>query len=688
MDRSPSTHLPCILIVDDDDVDRRAIQRQVGGQFAFLEADNEAMATSLMRAHQPDCVLLDYYMPGSDSMALLRLCVQYRIPVIVLTGVENERIAAEATVNGAAACLAKTTLSQAALTQALAEAMAGRSEGREHYLKAELYRRIREEPEIFDFLQQGSLDGVWYWDLEAPKHEWMSPRFWEIFGYDPAAQPHLAAAWQDMIHPDDLQTALANFHRHCEDPSHPYDQVVRYQHRNGSTVWVRCRGLAIRDAQGKPIRMLGAHTDITLLKATEAELYREIMERQQAEAALRQAHDELERRVQERTAELAAVNEGLRTEIEARKQAEAGLRENEARLRAIVRTAVDAMITIDEQGRIESCNPASERMFGYRADEMLGRNVAMLMPPRYGDEHDAYLARYLATGDAKIIGIGREVEGKRKNGSIFPLDLSVSEIHVEGRRLFTGIVRDITARKQAEIDLQRYASDLERSNRELDQFAYVASHDLKAPLRAIDHLAQWIAEDTADALPEASRQDLALLRQRVDRMTELLDSLLAYARIGRSASESATIDTPQVARKILSLLDIPETFTIRVDPDLPSFQAPAAAVELVLRNLIGNALKHHDRADGCVSISGRDLGGEIELCVADDGPGIAPAYHDQIFKMFQTLKPRDQVEGSGVGLALVKKTVEHYGGSITVASEENGGAQFVVRWPKRNGIRS
>ena len=146
------------------------------------------------------------------------------------------------------------------------------SQDDDHYLKRELYELIRKNPAIFDFLQAGSLDGVWYWDLESIDNEWMSPRFWELMGYDPAEKKHLASEWQDLIHQDDLKLTLENFKLHCENPDHPYDQLVRYRHKDGSTVWVRCRGLAIRDDTGKPIRLLGAHNDFTAFKTTEQEL--------------------------------------------------------------------------------------------------------------------------------------------------------------------------------------------------------------------------------------------------------------------------------------------------------------------------------------------------------------------------------------------------------------------------------
>lgn len=138
-----------------------------------------------------------------------------------------------------------------------------------HYLEEELSQLIRTDPSIWQFLQEGSLDGVWYWDIENPEQEWMSPEMWRLFGIDPATKRHDPAEWQDLINPDDLKLALENFHAHCADPGHPYDQIVRYRHADGSTVWVRCRGIAIRDAAGKPLRMLGAHTDLTAVKRAE-----------------------------------------------------------------------------------------------------------------------------------------------------------------------------------------------------------------------------------------------------------------------------------------------------------------------------------------------------------------------------------------------------------------------------------
>lgn len=155
-----------------------------------------------------------------------------------------------------------------------------------HYLKEELYDLIKSDDRVFDFLQNGSLDGIWYWDINNPEHEWMSDRFWTVLGYDPKEKEHRADAWQDIIFKEDLATAVENFNKHCECADHPYDQIVRYRHADGSTVWIRCRGIAIRDEQGKAIRMLGAHTDVTSLKNTEQELKKKTLKLEQINSEL------------------------------------------------------------------------------------------------------------------------------------------------------------------------------------------------------------------------------------------------------------------------------------------------------------------------------------------------------------------------------------------------------------------
>ncbi len=160
-----------------------------------------------------------------------------------------------------------------------------------NYLERELYERIRAEPDLFEFLQQGSLDGIWYWDLENRDHEWMSARFWEVLGYDPREKAHLASEWQAVIFPEDLELALANLEAHLADPAHAYDQIVRYRHKDGSTIWVRCRGTAIRDAEGRAIRMLGAHNDVTALKRAEEELRRHTGQLERAYRMLREQAD-------------------------------------------------------------------------------------------------------------------------------------------------------------------------------------------------------------------------------------------------------------------------------------------------------------------------------------------------------------------------------------------------------------
>ena len=222
---------------------------------------------------------------------------------------------------------------------------------------------------------------------------------------------------------------------------------------------------------------------------------------------------------------------------------------------------------------------------------------------------------------------------------------------------------------------------MERSNRELDEFAYIASHDLRSPLHGIENLVNFIREDTEEILPEPSRMHLAKLRARVKRMDTLLTDLLAYSRATRQSHQVELVDPAALLGEVVELVAPPPGFTITIAEPMPTLLTERVPLATVFRNLVSNAVKHHHRTDGKVLISARQQIDLVKFVVADDGPGIAPVFHERIFDIFQTLKPRDQVEGSGMGLALVKKIVERFGGSVGLDSAESQGASFWFTWP-------
>jgi PAS domain S-box-containing protein len=378
-------------------------------------------------------------------------------------------------------------------------------------------------------------------------------------------------------------------------------------------------------------------------------------------------------------AELAQANIALQRGMKERQLAD-------ELFRLAVESAPNAMVMINHTGHIELVNSQTEVLFGYHRDELLGQPIEILVPERFRQQHPAERARFLKTPMVRAMGVGRDLYGLRKDGTEFPVEIGLTPVTTDDGVFVLSAIVDITERKRIEEQLQHYIAELERSNKELDAFAYVASHDLKAPLRAMDSLAQWIAEDAEDILPADSRRHLQTLRQRVKRLEGLLDDLLDYSRAGQEQAPIEVIDTGVLVASIVELLAPPPAFTVTVAPDMPTLRASKAPLGQIFRNLIGNAIKHHHRLDGRVEVTAHDHRRMWEFVVADDGPGIPAAYHGRIFQMFQTLKPRDEVEGSGIGLAVVRKIITSRGGTITVESAEGQGARFRFTWPKQ-GLR-
>jgi PAS domain S-box-containing protein len=360
----------------------------------------------------------------------------------------------------------------------------------------------------------------------------------------------------------------------------------------------------------------------------------------------------------------------------------------EERLRSIVNHVVDGIISIDERGVITTFNPAAERIFGYSADEVVGQNVRILMPEPYQGEHDSYIRNYLRTGQAKIIGIGRVVAGRRRDGQTFPMELAISVFRLGGERHFTGIVRDITERRRMEQELQQRLAELAENDRQKNEFLAMLAHELRnplAPLRNGLHLLE-----TPDISGQVRRSALDIMGRQLTQLIRLVDDLLDVSRIiqGKIELRRQVVDVGNVIeraaetaqpgidarRQTLHMEFPPQPLWVDVDP---------IRLAQVVANLLNNAAKYSpDRSSIFVTVTVD--GGHAVLSVRDQGVGIAPDVLPHVFDLFvQADASLSRTEGGlGVGLTLVKRLVEMHGGQVSAASSGPGqGSEFTIRLP-------
>jgi PAS domain S-box-containing protein len=498
--------------------------------------------------------------------------------------------------------------------------------------------QIQQSESRYQLLVRGLNVGEWDWNVATGALYW-SPRLLEIIGVTESEfVPHYSE-FENRLHPEDKTRVVEHLQSHIRNRT-VYDTEFRLRRQNGGYAWVHATGQGYWDDEGCAIRVVGSVDDIS--------------ERKMAEE----------------------------------------------RFQKIVEFSPYPIVVIDTAGEIVLTNRQTENLFGYQRAELFMKNVELLVPERFRARHpqhrdDYFASRAVQVQETRRMGSGLDLFALRKDGTEAPVEIGLIPIQTATHSYVLCTIIDITQRLAAEAQTQKFQEDLKAqvaertaqlaaSNRELEDFASFASHDLKAPLRGIRAIAGFLEEDLEQHLTTQSRGHMNQLNQRAQRMEKLLDDLLEYARISEpgEAKSSETTRGDVLMQEIIGLLAPPEQFHITLTGPFAEIQLRRMPLQQVLMNLLGNAIKHHDKPSGNIAVAIEDTGPAFAFTVADDGPGIAKKFQDRAFKMFQTLKPRDQVEGSGMGLAVVRKHVESVGGTLSLESEENAGCTFRFTWPR------
>lgn len=502
---------------------------------------------------------------------------------------------------------------------------------------------------------------------------YVSPHVEKLLGYTAKEWVEDPILWYQRLHRDDRARWNEEFSLTI-NRAQPFKGDYRFWAKDGRVVWIHGEVTVVRDEAGRPSFLQGIGYEITELK--------------QAEEVLRRSREELEAMVQSRTTEITAVNKSLEAEIGLRERIEVHMRRSLKEL-ADVKSALDehSIVAItDPQGKITYANDKFCAISKFSRAELMGQDHRLINSGHHSKEFMRNL--WSTIGQGKVWK--GEIQNRARDGSIYWVDTTIVPfLNADGKPAqYVAIRTDITERKAAQEKQNALLGELKEINEQLNQFAYVVSHDLKAPLRAISSLADWLLADYGDKVGDTGREQFNILLGRTRRMNALVDGILRYSRVTRQHEDRAPVDVNQLLKEVCELLSPPAGITVHLQPGLPVLVCERTRLMQVFENLISNAIKYMGQPSGEIFVGGEAAGDCWKFHVRDTGPGIDKKYHDKIFQIFQTLAARDERESTGIGLAIVKKTIELSGGKIWIESEPGRGSTFFFQLPKAPAPRT
>lgn len=486
--------------------------------------------------------------------------------------------------------------------------------------RQELFERLEQSEQRYQMIANSISDIITITDTES-RFTFVSKSVAAIVGWLP--EQLLGRSVYEYIHPQDVPAirAASRLQKvHLQPVSHEF----RFLKAAGGYVWFETVVQAILDGEGKLVAFQGVSRDVTEHRATERRLR------------------QLWHLFEQSSSMLAVVN---------------------------------------PEGKLDYINPSMTRYLGMCDPDIILMDCDMLLPQ--GIDPKQLYQYHQAVFNHKAWNA--ELTGKVADGRAVTCLISVSPVKDDLGETTHCVLEltDITERKRTELLIERKSEELSSANRELQEFAYVVSHDLKAPLRSIGALADWLVKDYAYLLPEEGQEQLTLLNDRAVRMQHMIDGVLEYSRAGRVSEQTSDVDINQLLEDVWSLLNPPARMQIIIQAGMPVIYAEKIRLTQLFQNLISNAIKYNDKAEGCIEVSWFDDGDVWRFGVKDNGPGIEPKYHDLVFGIFQTLNSKEEsLDSTGIGLSLVRKVVELYRGSIWIESETDQGCTFWFTLPK------